>query len=217
MPGAGTDLCARFVDALPITGASIAVFDTTGHQSSVGSSDAIAARIDELQFELGEGPQWEAIRSTSPVCIPDVARDSHSRWPMFGTALQALDVGALFEIPLILSRVCVGAVGLYRRTPGSLAVSDLALAASISSLVSAAAVGRALASAGDNGPPETAASPAIRREVHQATGMILAQLETTAAVAHARLQAYAFSNGRTVHEVAHEVVSRQLNFRNLSE
>ena len=60
-------------------------------------------------------------------------------------------------------------------------------------------------------------TPAMRREVHQATGMILVQLDTTATIAYSRLQAYAFANGRTVQDVARDVVRRHLSFRSLPE
>jgi AmiR/NasT family two-component response regulator len=52
----------------------------------------------------------------------------------------------------------------------------------------------------------------MRREVHQATGMVLSQLDTTASDALALMRAYAFSNGINLRDVAHEVVSRRLDF-----
>ena len=64
----------------------------------------------------------------------------------------------------------------------------------------------------DQAAVESAAAPALRREVHQATGIVLVQLDTTATVAYARLQAYAFANGRTVLTVARDVVAGSLTF-----
>jgi hypothetical protein len=61
---------------------------------------------------------------------------------------------------------------------------------------------------------ESALMPALRREVHQATGMILVQLDTSATVAYSRLQAYAFANGQSVQAVAHDVVTGKLTFTN---
>ena len=215
--GPATDLCAPFIARLPITGVCISVFDTAGHQVSVSSSDETAARIDELQFELGEGPQWEAVRTGKRVLLPDVARNSHAGWPVFGAALPALGIGALFAFPMILSRQCVGAVGLYRRTAGVLGSRDLSTAGTMAAAVAGAAVSRAVASLAQDGPTDTDASPALQREVHQATGMILAQLQTTPEAAYSRMQAHAFSTGRSVHDVARDVVSRRLNFRHLGE
>lgn len=209
------DLCVPFMLALAVTGVSISVFDAAGHQSRVASTDAVAARIDEAQFELGEGPQWETVRTGRAVLIPDVKNDAHRGWPVFGETLRALDVGALFAIPMVLSRVCVGAVGLYRQAPGDLARGELAAATSMAAAVAAPAVSRVVSTADDDDAWESATTPSMRREVHQAAGMILVQLDTTASVAYSRLQAYAFATGRTVQDVANDVVNRRLNFRDL--
>ena len=54
--------------------------------------------------------------------------------------------------------------------------------------------------------------PLGTREVHQATGMIIAQLGVDAREAYVRLQAYAFANNRLLDDVAHQVVGRLLRF-----
>jgi AmiR/NasT family two-component response regulator len=51
-----------------------------------------------------------------------------------------------------------------------------------------------------------------RREVHQATGMILAQMRVTPADALLVLRGHAFASGRTVLEVAADVIDRRLDF-----
>jgi hypothetical protein len=54
--------------------------------------------------------------------------------------------------------------------------------------------------------------PLSTREVHQATGMIVAQLGVSAHEAFVRMQGFAYSNGRMLSEVAQAVVRRQLRF-----
>jgi hypothetical protein len=209
----GTEyFCHPFLTALPITGASVTVISSTGAQSTLCSSDTIAARIDELQFELGEGPQWLAARSGNVVVIPEVAADSHHGWPIFGAAIRELPVGAIFCVPMKMGAVTLGAATLYRDRPGELTQDQQNSALAIASAIASSAAQRAMWSATDDAPPESAANPALRREVHQATGMILVQLDTTATIAYSRLQAYAFANGRTVQSVAHDVVTGTLTF-----
>jgi len=48
--------------------------------------------------------------------------------------------------------------------------------------------------------------------VHYATGMVMVQLGVDPQHALARLRAYAFAEGRTVTEVARDVVARRLSF-----
>ena len=84
------ELCNAFVTALPIPGASIAVLASSGARLTLCSSDATAARVDELQFELGEGPQFSVSRFGNFIGIPDVAQHLHHEWPVFGAALHEL-------------------------------------------------------------------------------------------------------------------------------
>ncbi len=51
-----------------------------------------------------------------------------------------------------------------------------------------------------------------RVEIHQATGMVVAQLDLSATDAFARLRAYAFLEHRLLGDVARDVVARRLRF-----
>ena len=206
------DLCHPFLSSLPVSGASVTAMSASGSRMSLCSSGAIAARIDELQFELGEGPQISVARSGKLVMIPDVASGGHDDWPVLGAALSELPVGAIFCVPIQMGAVTVGVATLFCDTPLVLDDQQQATALAIASAIAAGAVQQAMVSAIDDVAVESAAAPAFRREVHQATGIILVQLKTTATIAYARLQAYAFANGITVHAVARDVVSGSLTF-----
>jgi GAF domain-containing protein len=208
------DLCRPFLESLPISGVSVTVIAESGSRASLCSSDVISARIDELQFELGEGPQQDAARTGQIVAIPDVRSDPHEGWPVLGAALRQLDVGAIFAIPLRMGAVTVGIATLHRTLPGDLTEEQRVTASAIASAVSGIAIQRATASADDDTPSGTEGPTVLRREVHQATGIMLVQLDTTATIAYSRLQAYAFANGRTVLAVARDVVAGTLTFDN---
>ena len=71
-PDDAQDLCGLFLSSLPVSGASVTAMSASGSRMSLCSSGAVAARIDELQFELGEGPQNSVLRSGKFVSVPDV-------------------------------------------------------------------------------------------------------------------------------------------------
>ena len=52
-----------------------------------------------------------------------------------------------------------------------------------------------------------------RAEIHQATGMVVAQLDLSPTDAFARLRAHAFTEGVALGDVARDVVARRLRFR----
>jgi AmiR/NasT family two-component response regulator len=60
-------------------------------------------------------------------------------------------------------------------------------------------------------------APAMRREVHQATGVVLVQLNITPTEAFFVLRAYAFANGLAVLGVAQDVLAGRLNFSDLPD
>ncbi|HWH98449.1 MAG TPA: GAF and ANTAR domain-containing protein [Pseudolysinimonas sp.] len=209
-----TKLCAPFRTELPITWASVSVFDGAGRQSTICASDPVAARLDELQLELGEGPQWDALRTASPVLISSLDGPP-SPWPAFAAAARQLGVNAVFAFPMFFGAVGVGVVGLASPTVVTLSSADISTAIRLTSRITRAAVLHALRGAEQEQPTEGLAAPAMRREVHQATGMILAQLDISATEAFVRLRAHAFATSRSVHDVARDVVARVLDFRDL--
>ena len=210
-------LCAVYAEDLPVTGASIAIFDAAGSQSTVCASDGVAARLDEIQLELGEGPHWEALRSSRPVLVPDLDAEASGRWPGFTPAARELGARATFALPIFLGAATVGVSGLYSVRPGPLDASDVAVAVRLTARLSRSAVRLALDLAEDDRSGEAPGAPGMRREVHQATGMVLAQLDISATEALARLRAYAFASSRAVHDVARAVVARELDFRDLPD
>lgn len=209
----GRDLCAPFVQQLPVSGASICVIGAGGHQSTVCTSDVMTEKLDQLQFDLGEGPRWEVMRTGSAVLCPDVRADAHPHWPVFGAAAGALGVGALFAFPIMMGAVRLGVVDLYRTEAGGLDRDTRRRAIVLARMVAARAVSDAVRTADHPDAVPEQASAALRREVHQATGMILIQLNTTATDAFALLRSYAFTTNRTVAALAHDVVTGLIDFR----
>ena len=179
------------------------------------SSGVIAARIDELQFELGEGPQSSVARSGHIVMVPDVASGGHDDWPVLGAALGELPVGAIFCVPIQMGAVTVGVATLYSDRPLVLDHHQQTTALMIASAIAGGTVQQAMVAALDDTAVESEAAPALRREVHQATGIVLVQLNTTATIAYARMQAYAFANGIPVLTVARDVVAGSITFEDM--
>lgn len=213
---AGEQLCRLFVEHLSVTGASISVVGAHG-QLTIGASDAVSARIEELQFELGEGPHHDVLSSGEPVLVPGLSGPQISQWPVFGAAVAQLGVGALFAFPLTIGAATVGVADMYRIAPGTMDPPTISAALSLASRTAAPALRLAAKSANVEAPDAQHVVPELRREVHQATGIILAQLGITATEAFSRLRAHAFSTGRTLEYVAHEVVARRIDFRRMTD
>jgi hypothetical protein len=210
-----TFLCDQFVDLVPVSGASITVFRRPGAQSTICVSDGMAVELDQLQFDLGEGPRWETARTGQASVGIDVRGGQNSSWPVFGAAAAQLGVGAVFSFPLRRGIHLLGVADLYRREVGPLGDAATARAVALARRIAGPAAAEARRSAESEDEVETRDAPALRREVHQATGMILSQLGVDAEEALVRLRAHAFDTGRTVEEISRDVVTRQLDFRSI--
>ena len=99
----------------------------------------------------------------------------------------------------------IGVLTLYQR--GVDREIDLDAALIVARVVAAALL------ADEPGLLEGGASPwSDRAEVHQATGMVVAQLGVPEVDALALLRAYAYSHDQSVAETAHSVIARLLAF-----
>ncbi|MDJ0348198.1 GAF and ANTAR domain-containing protein [Cryobacterium sp. PH29-G1] len=211
--------CARFLSELPVNGAAVSVFGGAVPETIVCATDDLAARLDELQFDLGEGPRWDAVRSRLPVLEPRVREGAHPLWPVFHAELMHTAVAALYVFPLTLGAVDIGIVELYSTTPEALNRNERAKARVMANETAWNLLDRLLRlqETANTDPPDaepmeakSAGSPLSRREIHQATGMVLVQMNVTPTNALLLLRAHAFAHGRTVRAVASDVVARRL-------
>ena len=172
----------------------------------------MAARIDELQFDLGEGPGWASAGSARPAFIPDLWDNPGGRWPLFDAAVRDVPARGLFTFPLLVGVTRVGVLTLYRSGPGPLTDA----AAHIATIL-ARVIAPELAQQIINPAPVDLLNPTgpnDRRVIYQATGMVMAQLDLTPEIAYTRIQAHAFTTGTTMAQVAAAVITRHLRLPN---
>ena len=101
----------------------------------VAASDAAALRFEELQTELGEGPCLAAYLTGEAISVPDLA--SEPRFKLFrGRALDA-GLAAAFTFPLRQGARRLGALDLYRETPGALSDEDMVTAQTLADVAAA--------------------------------------------------------------------------------
>ena len=203
------DFSTPFVEFLPITGAAVSTLGDAFGSETLAASDGRAARLDELQFDLGEGPCWDAMRSARPVAEPSLRLAGRRRWPAFVGALEGEEVSSLFAFPLVVGALRIGAVDLYSREPTALNPDHEQRASALAYVVSRHVLRLAL---DEHAREESLQQPLSRRVVHQATGVVLAQLDLSPDDARLVIQGQAFATGRSMMDVAEDVVAGRLRF-----
>lgn len=208
----GGDLCSPFALALAVDGAAVSTLGNPLGSQTICASDATAARIDEIQLDLGEGPCWDALSTGRPVMEPDLMHGSANRWPTACPALRDIGVAALHSFPLRVGTLSFGSVDLYARHPGPLSLLQVGDASALAAIVARQVLDWSLVDSIEN-EKRLADGPYSRREVHQATGMVAAQLSIDVDDALLVIRGNAYATGRSVREVAADVVARRIIFR----
>ena len=124
-------------------------------------------------------------------------------------ATYPLGVRAAFALPLQVGGIHLGVLDLYRSAPGVLDRQQFADVLVLADTACALLLDAGNV-AGDGRRPEEARLQ--HPEVHQATGMMVAQIGVSAAIALVRLRAYAYAHDRRLRDVAADVVARRLRF-----
>ncbi len=199
-------ICSSCIDDLHVDGGGVSVLTTRGFAGTIWVSDPTAARMEELQFSLGEGPCFEAVTTRQPVLVPDLSSTSGagSHWAGFRSEAAASGIGAIFGLPLNAGAFTLGAIDLYRHEPGPLTRDEVHRARKAADDASNALLELNLDQASAEPPGAT-----YHWAVHQAAGMVTQQLRVPISDAMLHLRAAAYSEGFPIDEFAAEIVDRR--------
>lgn len=182
----------------------------TTSQGSICTTNTVSSVLEQLQYDLGEGPCIDAYTSDRPVTEPLLAAPTRPRWPAFTPPAVEAGARAVFGFPLRVGAARIGALNLYSDRAGALSDGQHADA-----LIAADIAARAVLLMQAGAPPgsladELDAGGDFHWVVHQAAGMVAAQLDIAVVDALVRLRALAFGDSRDLTEIAHDVVARRL-------
>jgi len=210
-------LCLCCVEVLPVDRAAVTISVTATAWEPLSATDDTAARIEAKQSITGEGPAVDAMTRGGPVLVDDLAAE-FDRWPGLSAALGSDARGAMFAFPLQIGAIAVGVLDLYRVKPIPLQPNDMTAMLAVADIVTMVLLSRTPPIEGVSSASDVWWTPSpTSREVHQATGMVVAQLAIPPNVAYLRLRAYAFTHDQPLTEVAREVIERKLRFESDDE
>jgi diguanylate cyclase (GGDEF)-like protein len=128
-------LVLRIVEIMPVTAAGVTLISETTSPHYVAASDESALRFEELQSVLDEGPCIVAYRTGKAVAVADLRSDK--RFPVFLIQAREAGLAAVFTFPLRHGNSQLGALDLYRDTPGELDEDAMAIAQTLADVTSA--------------------------------------------------------------------------------
>jgi transcriptional regulator with GAF, ATPase, and Fis domain len=196
----GVDLAVKFVTGCDH--ASVTLL-RSGKMMTPVASDDLVRRGDAMQYELGEGPCVDAVRSHETVISQDLRQEK--RWPRWTpSALANLDIGAMMSLWLSNNGRSYGALNLYADRTQAFDPEDYACAHALAAQVSVAV-------AGQREIGERGVAMESRMQIGQAQGILMERLNIDAEQAFAHLRRISQSENRKLITICNEIVeTRQL-------
>ena len=203
-------MCEACVDILGVDGGSFTLAYADPERVTLCATDGGAAQLEDLQEVFGEGPSYTAYTErTIQTLSVDGAVDL--RWPLLSDAVrQAMASCTIYAIPMKPGPQTMGVATFYQQQPGPLLVDGPTLQLLIN------AVGVALVKDPDvldDDRYAKADSWNSRARIHQASGMVMAQLRLTPDDAMALIRAHAYAHRQTLAAISDEIIARSLDFR----
>lgn len=194
-------LCHASLDILRVDGVALTVGYGGEDRVTLCTTNDTAARLEDLQEVLSEGPGYDAVRTGQRVS-GRLPASNPAQWPMLSAAVRRqLDAVELLALPLSAGPDPIGVLTAHRQEPFSVEEQEAAQ-------FLADAIGAAITRDGTAEPPR---DPWLARSrVHMATGMVVAQFKVSTADALALLRAYAFAHDRPLNQVAEDIISRDV-------
>ncbi|MGO9342156.1 MAG: GAF and ANTAR domain-containing protein [Acidimicrobiales bacterium] len=202
-------LCVRALEILPAEGCAIVLMSEDRGQGLAGASDGTASAGQDLEFTLGQGPGIEAYSGGVTVLAEDL--DGDGRWPQFSSPASNLGIRSVCALPLQVGSIRLGVLSLYGTRPRALDARQLSEAHLVAALVTHLVIGLQSNTASESLAFGLEISD-YRAVVHQATGMISAQLGCDPEEALVRLRGFSYGEGRSIEEVSTDVVARSIRF-----
>lgn len=198
---ATTDAIVRVArDALPgIDHVGISVGHRDGRVETVAATDAKVRALDQLQYELGEGPCVYALRAERPVVVERAAQDR--RWPRFLPRAVAQGLRAQMGLCLYVDDSALGALNLYAFEVETFH-PDTEVTAGLFATHAALALGHAQLE------DQLNSAIATRTDIGKAIGIVMAQYGVDDARAFQYLVRVSNHGNVKLRDVAAEIVAR---------
>ena len=190
-------ITAAAVDVLPdVRYSSITIKHADGRLETAAPTHDFLIELDAAQYELREGPCYDAATDTVHVASPHLVEDA--RWPRYAPVAVAAGVQAQAGIRLFDSEESNGALNLYAEKAG--AFDDLTSLGEFFSHQAALAIDYA------REIDQLKQAVATRQLIGQAVGLVMHQYELDDAHAFAFLTRLSSTSNTKLKTVAEQVV-----------
>ncbi|WP_017558870.1 GAF and ANTAR domain-containing protein [Nocardiopsis baichengensis] len=179
-----------------------------GRLHFVAASSEQARLLELLQLQDEEGPALEAYRTGAQVSVPDVDGES-SPWPTFLEAARAAGFASVCALPLRLRERTLGAMNLFRTSPGSLSAADASVAQGLADIATIGILNSRALEEQERLAEQLQSALNSRIAIEQAKGVLAEYHHVDVGRAFEMLRGFSRSNNLRLSKTAEAVVRRE--------
>jgi GAF domain-containing protein len=169
------------------------------------ASDEVAVRMDEIQYEVDDGPCLSCLRDGVLVRVPDLHDDD--RWPQFCARGIAQRVGSSLSVPMMVGTEVLGAVNLYSGHRHGLDEHDVERATLFAHQAAGAVALAVLLAEREDKARNLAIALESRSVIDQAIGIVMAREHVNASEAFEMLRRRSQHANIKLRQIATDVVA----------
>jgi hypothetical protein len=205
-------LCQLAIARVPCDGAAVVVTAAGIPAGVLASAGECARTLTEAEFDLGEGPAFESMRTDRLVLVDHLDATTTAGWPIVGSLLMQAGISALSTFPLRLGAIRLGVAHVIRLDAGPLTDDGFATARVIADLMTDAVLFLQAGLVNEEFDDLLSAAGKDRLRVHQATGMVAEMLACPMPDALARMRARSYVEGIPLFDLATQIIERKVEF-----
>lgn len=187
------------------TGSGVSLLDSDGRRTTAAATDTLVAQLDDLQYQLDEGPCLSAWRDLS--VLRSGAQDDEQRWPSWMRRAQQLGMRSFLSAPLINGRRAIGAIKVYSTTVESFDEHDADLLRRFAEQAAIFVGNVQTVRAAQRLSDQLKETLRFRDLVATARGILMAQRGVSSEEAFQQLIVEAYRTRQMVREVAERIVA----------
>ncbi|MGI5166709.1 GAF and ANTAR domain-containing protein [Spirillospora sp. CA-253888] len=206
------------VELLGVDAAGLLVTDQQNHLRLVATSSEQSRLLELFQLQNDQGPCLDAFTTGTPVhCADLTSSEAHARWPLFAPQAARCGFAAVSALPMRLREQVIGALNLFRTTPGELPAPTLELGQALADIATIGLLQqRALHQASIvNGQLQTALSSRVL--IEQAKGTLAERHGWSMNQAFAALRDHARRRNLHLTDLAQAITDRTLDTAELAQ
>jgi GAF domain-containing protein len=207
-------LALRCTELLDAAEAGLMLADQRGGLRVVASSSERARLLELFEIQNEQGPCLDCFRSGTRVVADDLEEDP-DRWPLFTPEAKIAGFRSVYALALRCQSQVIGALNLFRTTPGALPEDDLVAAQAMADVATIGILQQRAVQEARVLAEQLQSALNSRVVIEQAKGVLAERAQVNLDDAFGMLRAYARKHNARLREVAESVIAGSVRIEDL--